>query len=113
MSTMQIVRRCKLTQLIFPILGRMFTSRRICGGTLGLLLLLMFYVQTVQIGADCPFWAVCQIESELREVELLPAVQPDRCVRTATMYKGIKVGNRSDFLLLYLQVPRPRYVSSL
>ena len=52
----------------------------------------MFYVQTVQIGADCPFWAVCQIESELREVELLPAVRPDRCVRTATMYKGIKVG---------------------
>ena len=55
---------------------------------MGLLLLLIIYVQTVQIGSDCPFWTAYQIGDQLSEVKLLPAVQPDRCVQTATMYKG-------------------------
>ena len=54
----------------------------------------MFYLQKPYYGTDCPFWALSKHDevgpaNQLTEVIILPPVQPDRCVQTATMYKGM------------------------
>ena len=56
----------------------------------------MFYVQKPYNGTDCPLWALCMLDdletaNQLSEVMILPPVQPDRCVQTASMYKGMIV----------------------
>ena len=78
----------------FPILAQKFTNKKLCGGVFGILLLLIFYVKKAHIETDCPFWAVCPLDhieeaNQLTEVIILPPVQPDRCVQTASMYKGM------------------------
>ena len=83
-----------LAHCSFQIRTRKSTFKKLCGGMFGTLILLMFYFQKPYNGTDCPFWALCKLDevgpdNQLSAVIILPPVHPDRCVQTASMYKGM------------------------